>query len=42
MEVTQAECQISSDWLGRHSVESESLTLDDLMKEGILLRFSSQ
>lgn len=28
----------SSDWLGKHSLESEKLTVDDLMKQGILIR----
>ncbi|XP_028395207.1 von Willebrand factor A domain-containing protein 3A-like [Dendronephthya gigantea] len=28
----------SSDWLGKHSLESERLTVEDLMKQGILIR----
>ena len=31
--------QTSSDWLVRHSLESEGLTIDHLMKQGILIRF---
>ncbi|CAB4002902.1 Hypothetical predicted protein, partial [Paramuricea clavata] len=30
--------QTSSDWLVRHSLESEGLTIDHLMKQGILIR----
>ena len=33
--------QTSSDWLGRHSLESEGLAIEDLMKQGILIRLSS-
>ena len=29
----------SADWLARHSVECEELTINDLMKHGILIRF---
>ena len=29
----------SADWLARHSVECEELSIDDLMKHGILIRF---